>query len=122
MIYPSMAADLYTLAIYRATASKSATGVTTNSWVTTHSIKRVDVQPASADVRTQFEGQQTNVLFECYLNGIGHNIQQADRVINPNTSPAPTEPNLEIADIQTFPARGGLPAYTTFVLRTVLQT
>lgn len=116
---PFMAADKYDIGIYRGTASKDSENIVTKSWTLSHTITDIEIQPVSNDIRQSFEGVGNSIQYEAFIQGTSADIVDGDRLKDPLASSAPGEPNMEVFNVQEWPAVDGLPGYINFLVRRI---
>lgn len=104
-----------TLSIYRQTATQSTRGAVTATWTLSHTIERVDIQPVSADVLRLLEGNRDRVEYDCFHALSTIDIQNGDRVADPN-NPLATTPKYVVRNLQKWPPVDGLLGHCRFLL------
>lgn len=118
----SIGANLKTISVYRKTMSQSESGAVVESWSLSHSIPKIDVQPADTNARfgeilRLFDGDKESVRYQCFAEGADLDVENGDRVTDPLDGTVIA--GLEIANLWKWSASAGMPAHTEFLLVTV---
>lgn len=114
------AANLYQIPFSRKSISISTSGAKTATYTENATISEIDLQPATTEVSQLFEAEKAEITYQCFVSGSSHDIKNGDRCKDPLASPAPSNPDLEVIRLQKWPATGGLPPHTQFLLKKVI--